>query len=429
MIIAIAFLVMFGLLFLGLPIAFGLGIVAFGGTVYILGLSPASAMVAQIAFDTLQSYDLVVLPLFLMMGNFIARSGLAQDLFTASNAFLGHRRGGLAMATILACGGFSAVCGSSMATAATMARVSLPPMRKFAYADSLALGSIAAGGTLGILIPPSVIMLLYGIMTDTNIGKLFIAGIIPGAICILAFLATISVVTARNPDLGRPGPRQGWRERLIALRGIWGVLLLFLIVLGGIYGGVFTPTEAAGIGAFGALAFAILTRRMSFTDFREAMSDSVRTTAMMLILLVGAILFNNLMELSGFTNQLKEWIASLSINRWLVIWLIIGLYLILGCLLESLSMLLLTIPVFFPIVASLGFDPVWFGIIVVVVIEIGLISPPIGLNVFVLSAMFKDVPMSTIFRGVTPFMLAQFACLVLFVFVPDIVTILPRLMD
>ena len=429
MTIAIAFVVLFALLFLGLPIAFALGLVAFAGTWTILGLAPASAMIAQIAFDTLQSYDLVVLPLFLIMGNFIARSGLAQDLFAASNAFLGHRRGGLAMATVLACGGFSAVCGSSMATAATMAKVSLPPMRSFGYADSLALGSIAAGGTLGILIPPSVILLLYGIMTDTNIGKLFIAGILPGVLMILSFLVAIAVVAARRPELGRPGPRQDWGQRLRALRGVWGVLLLFGLVLGGIYGGVFTPTEAAGIGASGAFLFAILTRRMSFADFRGAMAESLRTTAMMLVLLLGAILFNNLMELSGFTAQLSAWVGGLEVNRWVVIWVIVLLYLVLGCLLESLSMMLLTIPVFFPIVSGLGFDPVWFGIIVVVVIEIGLISPPIGLNVFVLGAMFREVPMTTIFRGVVPFLVAQFACLTLFIFVPWTVTVLPNLMD
>ena len=422
------FVVLFTLLFLGLPIAFGLGLVAFTGIVMILGPAPAGAMVAQIAFDTLQNYDLVVLPLFLMMGNFIARSGLAQDLFATSNAFLGHRRGGLAMATIMACGGFSAVCGSSMATAATMAKVALPPMRSFGYADSLALGSIAAGGTLGILIPPSVIMLLYGIMTDTDIGKLFIAGIIPGAVMILSFLVAIAVVTRLNPALGRSGERQDWAARLRSLRGVWGVLALFALVLGGIYGGVFTPTEAAGIGAMGALFFALLTRRMGFGDFTAAVLESVRSSAMMLVLLFGAILFNNLMELNGFTGQLSSWIGGLEVNRWVVIWVIIGIYLILGCLLESLSMLLLTIPIFFPAVAALGFDPVWFGIIVVVVIEIGLVTPPIGLNVFVLAGMFRDVPMATIFRGVMPFLVAQFVCLALFVFVPQVVTFLPNLM-
>ena len=396
---------------------------------YFTNWHAALAMLGQISYETTISDELSVLPLFILMGSFINRAGLGQELYDCANAFLGHRRGGLAMATVVACGGFAAVSGSSMATAATMSKVAMPAMRRYGYGDSLAAGAIAAGGTLGILIPPSVIMVLYGIMTSTDIGKLFIAGIVPGLIGVLLYILAVSIVTWLNPKLGPPGERSSWSHRLIALSKIWGVLLLFLIVMGGIYFGLFTPTEAAGIGSGGAFLFAIARRKLTVQIVFNVLVETARTSAMMFILLIGAILFSNFINVAGLPAQLSAWLSALGAAPMAVMCAILAIYLVLGCLLESLSMILLTIPIFFPIIKSLGFDPVWFGVIIVVVVEIGMITPPIGLNVFVLKATLKDVPVTTIFRGVTYFIIADIVRLALFVLFPQFILFLPSWMN
>ena len=426
---SIGFIAVFALLFLGAPIAFGMGLVGFVGFAHFTNWNAALAMFGQISYETTISDDLSVLPLFILMGSFINRAGLGQELYDCANAFLGHRRGGLAMATVVACGGFAAVSGSSMATAATMSKVAMPAMRRYGYADSLAAGSIAAGGTLGILIPPSVIMVLYGIMTSTDIGKLFIAGIIPGFIGITFYMLAVAVVTWLNPTLGPPGERSPWGVRLRALTKIWGVLLLFIIVMGGIYLGLFTPTEAAGIGSGGAFLFAIVRRKLTWRILYTVLVETARTSAMMFILLIGAILFSNFINVAGLPAQLSGWLNALGAEPMMVMICILAVYLVLGCLLESLSMVLLTIPIFFPIVKSLGFDPIWFGVIIVVVVEIGMITPPIGLNVFVLKSTLKDVPVTTIFRGVSYFIAADVVRLALLAFVPQITLFLPSLMN
>jgi C4-dicarboxylate transporter, DctM subunit len=425
----IGFVAVFALLFLGAPIAFGMAAVGFAGFAYVVGWSPALAMVGQIAYETTISDELSVLPLFILMGALINRAGLGQELYDCAYSFLGHRRGGLAMATVAACGGFGAVCGSSMATAATMAKVAMPAMRRYGYADSLAAGSIAAGGTLGILIPPSIIMVVYGIMTSTDIGKLFIAGIIPGIIGIFFYCLAVATATAINPALGPPGERSPWTQRLRALGRIWGVLLLFFVVMGGLYLGAFTPTEGAGIGAGGAFLFAVGRGRLSWSTLTGTLVETARTSSMMFILLIGALIFSNFINVAGLPGQLSAWVTALGTAPIVVLLCIIAVYLVLGCLLESMSMILLTIPIFFPIVQALGFDPVWFGIIIVVVVEISLITPPIGLNVFVLKATIPDVPMATIFRGVGLFIVADIFRLALFVFVPSIILFLPSLMN
>lgn len=425
----VGFVITFLLLFLGAPIAFGMAIVGFVGFAYVMGWMPALAMVGQITYETTISDDLSVLPLFILMGGLINRAGLGQELYDCAYSFLGHRRGGLAMATVAACGGFGAVCGSSMATAATMAKVAMPAMRRYGYADSLAAGSIASGGTLGILIPPSIIMVVYGIMTSTDIGKLFIAGIIPGIIGILFYCLAVAVVTAINPTLGPRGERSMWTYRLQTLGKIWGVLLLFFVVMGGLYVGAFTPTEAAGIGSGGAFLFALFRGRLTLLNLYATLVETARTSAMMFVLLIGALIFSNFINVAGLPTQLAAWVMALGTTPITVLLCIIAVYLVLGCLLESMSMVLLTIPVFFPIIMSLGYDPVWFGIIVVVVVEISLITPPIGLNVFVLKATLPDVPMATIFRGVGMFILADILRLALFILVPSIILILPSLMN
>ena len=424
----IGFSVVFALLFLGAPIAFGMALVGFTGFAWFTNWHAALAMLGQISYQTTISDELSVLPLFILMGSFINHAGLGQELYDCANAFLGHRRGGLAMATIAACGGFAAVSGSSMATAATMSKVAMPAMRRYGYADSLAAGSIAAGGTLGILIPPSVIMVLYGIMTSTDIGKLFIAGIVPGIIGAALYILAISTVTWLNPKLGPPGERSTWRQRLHALSKIWGVLMLFLIVMGGIYLGLFTPTEAAGIGSGGAFLFALARHKLTWRILFNVLVETARTSAMMFVLLIGAIIFSNFINIAGLPSQLSAWLDSFGAAPITVILCILAIYVVLGCLLESLSMILLTIPIFFPIVKALGFDPVWFGVIIVVVVEIGMITPPIGLNVFVLKATLKDVPVTQIFRGVSYFIVADIVRLALFVFVPQVALFLPALM-
>jgi TRAP-type C4-dicarboxylate transport system, large permease component len=309
-----------------------------------------------------------------------------------------------------------------------MAKVAMPPMRRYGYADSLALGAIASGGTLGIMVPPSVIMVIYGLITETNIGKLFIAGILPGLLGILGYGLAVSAVTWFRPDLGPPGPRIPWRERLEALKGVWGVLVLFTFVMGGIYGGVFTTVEAAGMGASGAFILALLRGTLTWDALVEVLIESVRTTALLFAVVIGAMIFSNVINLSGVADALTQWVQALHVPPVMVILFIVVVYLVLGCLLESISMILLTVPTFFPLVTALGYDPVWFGILVVMVTEIGLISPPVGLNVFVLRSVQPDVPTATIFRGVLPFLAADVVRLMVLIFVPAFALLLPRLM-
>lgn len=427
-VVAIGFIALFVLLLVEVPIAYGMILIGFAGFAWLVGLGPALSITGTIAADTVLDYNLSVLPLFVLMGNFVARSRISQDLYDASNAFVGHLRGGLAMATIVACGGFSAVCGSSLATAATMSKVALPPMRRYRYDDGLAAGAIAAGGTLGILIPPSVLLVVYGIMTETDVGKLLIAGIVPGLIGILGYMTAIAIVTRRNPSLGPPGERTDWRGRMRALRGIWGMALLFLLVMGGIYRGVFTPTEAGGIGAAGAFLIALARRTIDIRSLLQILIETGRTTAMMFLVLIGAIMFSNFINVARFPNVIADWLRAMEVAPFVVVLAIMAVYLVLGCILESFSMVLLTVPIFYPIVQGLGFDLIWFGIIVVVVTEIGLITPPIGLNVFVVHSTIPDVPVTRIFSGIWSFVVADIVRLGLLLAVPSLVLFLPNLM-
>jgi tripartite ATP-independent transporter DctM subunit len=424
------------ILVLRMPIAFAMGIVGFFGFAILQGLSfdnvfsfrwtASLTLASNRVIETVQDYNLSVIPLFILMGNLVTRTGLSQELYNASYAFLGHRKGGLAMSTVLACGGFSAICGSSLATSATMAKVAMPPMRKFGYADSLATASIAAGGTLGILIPPSVILVIYGLLTQSSIRELFAAGFIPGLLGIVLYMCAVRYVVWRNPSAGPAGEKMGYKERLIALKSIWGVLLLFTIVMGGIYLGVFTPTEAAGIGSGGALLIGLARRCLSFGAIFETLVDTTRTSAMLFCVVIGAFVFSDFINRAGLPDALLSFVTALNLSPMLVIMVILGIYLVLGMVFESLSMLLLTVPVFYPLVVSLGFDPVWFGIVVVVVTEISLITPPVGMNVFVLSAVLKDVKAGTIFKGVTPFWCADIIRLLIIVFVIQVSMFLPN---
>jgi C4-dicarboxylate transporter, DctM subunit len=424
----IGFAAIFALALLRIPLAFAMGLVGFGGIALTRGLQPALASTAQVVYETGFAYTLSVIPLFILMGNFVARAGLAHELFQAAYAFIGHLRGGLAHATIAACAGFGAICGSSIATAATMSKVAYPSMRKLGYSASLSSGVMAAGGTLGIMIPPSTIMVIYGIITETSIGKLFAAGVIPGLLTALLLMGGIAVITARNPEHGPAGERSSWPDRWRALRGIWGVAVLVLVVLGGIYGGFFTATEGAGFGAAGAFLFALARRRLTWAILFQVLVESARTTAMLFTLLIAATIFANFVNFTTMPGDLKEWITHLGLSPVMVVAAMMLIYVVLGTVMEELTMVLLTIPLFFPIVTSLGFDPVWFGVLIVMIVQIGLISPPVGMNLFVLNALLPGVGLGQIFRGCWPFVGVLVFMLAVLIAFPQLSLWLPSLM-
>jgi len=421
----LGFVAMFALMSLRVPIAFSMAVVGFAGLWWMRSWNAAVASTTTEILD-IAKYTLSVVPLFVLMGNFVTRAGMSRELYAAAYSFIGHRRGGLSMSTVMACAGFGAICGSSIATTATMARVAMPEMRRFGYRDSFAAGSIAAGGTLGILIPPSVIMVLYAIMTEQSIGAMFAAGVLPGLMAMLFYMAAAAIVTARNPELGPPGERSSWAQRLAALKSIWGVVVLFGIVMGGMYGGWFTPTEAAGIGAMGGFLFALLRGTLSWPVLTDILVSSARTTAMLFTILIGASVFASFANFTSMPNDLKDFVEQFQIHPLAVIVAICFVYVLLGTAMEELSMILLTVPIFFPLIVHLGFDPIWFGILIVCVVEIGMISPPVGMNVFVLRSVLPDVPTSQIWKGVMPFLLADILRLAVLIAFPVIALWLPK---
>ena len=425
----VGFIAIFVLALLRMPLSFSMGLVGFVGIGLTRGWDPALASTAQVVYETGFAYTLSVIPLFILMGNFVARAGLAHELFAAAEAFVGHFRGGLAHATVAACAGFGAICGSSIATAATMGKVAYPSMKKLGYSDTLSSGVIAAGGTLGIMIPPSTIMVIYGIITETNIGKLFAAGVIPGILTALLMMAAIAYMTYKDPEQAPAGRRSTWAERWAALRGIWGVALLVVVVLGGIYGGLFTATEGAGFGAAGAFLFALARRRLTWSILTQVLVESARTTAMLFTLLIAATIFANFVNFTTMPGDLKDWITHLGLSPVMLITAMMLVYIVLGTVMEELTMVLLTIPLFFPIVTSLGFDPVWFGVLIVMIVQIGLISPPVGMNMFVLNALLPNVGLSKIYKGCWPFVLVMAFVLGLLIAFPQISLWLPSLMN
>ena len=419
---------MLALSFLRVPIAISMGLVGFLGVWWMRGLGPSIASTTTVVYETGFEYVLSVVPLFILMGNFVTRAGMSKELYRAAYTFVGHLRGGLAMATVLACAGFGAICGSSIATAATMTKVAYPSMHGHGYTDELASGSIAAGGTLGILIPPSTIMVLYGIMTETNIGKLFAAGFLPGLVAVVLLCIAVQFICWRDPKAGPPAERASWSERLSAVKEVWAVAALFAFAMGGIYGGVFTATEGAGVGAFGAFVFALARGALDWRTLLDVLVDSARTTAMLFVILVGALVFSNFINFTSLPGDLRNLVSQHNLSPIAVMVAICTIYVILGTAMEELSMILLTVPVFFPLVVALGFDPVWFGIIIVVVVQIGLISPPVGMNMFVVKSMLPGISTPTIFRGVTPFVVATVVLLAILVAFPAISLTLPALL-
>jgi tripartite ATP-independent transporter DctM subunit len=419
----IGFAAFLGLALLRVPVGIAMGIVGFAGVAYKLNFAVASAMIGQITYETGLSYTLSVIPLFILMGNFVVRAKISDELYHAAYCFLGHRRGGLAMSTIVASAAFGAICGSSIATAATFSKVAYPSMRRYGYKDTL-----ASGGTLGILIPPSVILVIYGILTETSIGMLFIAGIVPGIVATVLLCLAVAWIAWRDPDAGAQAEPHPWAERLAAVKYVWPVVVLFTLVIGGIYFGLFTATEGAGIGAGGAFAFALARRALTWRLLLDVMVESARTTSMLFLVLIGALLFANFVNYTTMPADLKAFVTLFNVRPVMVIAAICFIYVVLGTAMEELSMILLTVPLFLPLVTSLGYDPIWFGVLVVVVVQIGMISPPVGMNIFVVKSLLPEVSLGSIFRGIAPFTVALIVLLAIVVAFPGIATWLPGLM-
>ncbi|MEO8558910.1 MAG: TRAP transporter large permease [Rhodospirillales bacterium] len=425
----IAFVVLFALMALRVPVGIAMGAVGVVGFAAVNATEPARALLGIVPLRTGNDYDLALIPMFILMGSLATASGLSRELFRASNAWLGHLRGGLAIATIAACGGFAAICGSSVATAATMARVALPEMRRFGYSDKLATGVIAAGGTLGILIPPSIVLAIYGFMTQQDIGRLFIAGIVPGILAVLLYIFTVSLIGWLNPKDVPVGEKASWQERKRSMLDVWGVLALFVFIIGGIYAGIFTAVEAAAMGAVGAWLIGILRKRLDWPSTMACLVESLRTSAGIFMVLVGAFLFGYFLAITQAPAHFSEWMLGLQLGKYGTMVVILLAYLALGCVMDAMAMIILTIPIFFPIVQQLGFDPIWFGVVIVMTVELGLITPPVGMNVYVINGVARDVSLVTIFRGVAPFVLTDIVRLAILVAFPVIVTFLPSLMS
>jgi C4-dicarboxylate transporter DctM subunit len=425
----LGFVGMFALMALRVPIGIAMGIAGVGGFALLTGIKPALNLLANVPLSVLTDYNLSVIPMFILMGAFASYSGMSKELFAAGRAWLGHRRGGLALASVVACGGFSAINGSSVATAATMTQVALPEMRKAGYAPGLSAGLIAAGGTLGIMLPPSVIMVLYGIMTETDITKLFAAGIVPGLMAIGFYSLVVAVVARVRPDLLPRGERHGWGERFASLRALWAVVLLFLFVLGGIYGGWFTVQEAAGVGAVGTLIIGLLRRQLNWSRIKAALIGALRVSSAIMLIVVGAYLFGYFLTITQFTQNAVAFLVELPVGPYGVLALIMIGYLVLGAVMDELAMILLTVPIVFPAMMQLGFDPIWFGVIVVMAVTFGMICPPVGMNVFVINSIARDLPLVSIYKGTMPFIAVDVLRLLILCAFPALSLWLPGLIE
>jgi C4-dicarboxylate transporter DctM subunit len=424
----IGLVVLFLLMFAGMHIGFAMALVGFVGYVILDDMGAALSMIGLTPYTSVASYVFSVVPLFLLMGEFASYSGLMRDTYRAMYTWVGHLPGGLSMATVGGCAGFAAISGSSVATAATMTRVCLPEMLDYKYDPRLATGCIAAGGTMGILIPPSLGFIVYGLIAEQSIGALFMAGIFPGLLEVTLYWITIYILCKRNPLMGPPGARASWRQRLAAFKQVWGIVAIFLLVMGGIWGGIFTPTEAAGVGTFGAFLFALGRRQVNRQNLTSSFTSAITTTGMCFAILIGAMIFSYFITLTGLPMKLASFVAALPIPPLGILVCILFVYLILGCIMDGIAMTLITVPIFLPVINALGFDLIWFGVLITVMAEIGLITPPIGMNVFVISGMAKDVPMYAVFRGILPFFIADLWHIGLLVAFPQISLFLPATM-
>lgn len=425
----IGILLFFILIALRMPIAFAMALVGFIGFSYTSSVSAALTMVVREIYSAFSSYSLSVIAMFCWMGFLAYYSGIGTRLYIFAYKLIGHWPGGLAIATQLACAIFGAICGSNTATAATMGAIAIPEMKKYKYDISLATASVAAGGVLGVLIPPSVIFIIYGMATEQSIGKLFIAGILPGILLMLLYQLTIIILTRYKPGIAPPGPRYEWKETVRSLKGGLGqVLIIFLVSMGGLFAGWFTATEAGAVGAAGVLTVAFIGKSISWDGFKKSLLDTTRTTAMIMLLIAGSVIFGRFIAVSRIPFELATWTGSLDLPAFVVIAIILLIYLILGCFIDALALILLTIPIFYPIVVdTLGYDPIWFGVIIVLVVGMGVITPPVGMNVYILKGVVPDVPLEKIFRGIWPFLIAIIVCLAIITIFPEVATFLPNL--
>ena len=422
-VVGIIFLIV--LFILGMPVGFAMAFVGFAGFSYLVSPTAGLNLLARDVFTNLSSYSLTVIPMFLLMGSIAFASGISTRLYAASHTLLGNVRGGLAMATIMACAGFAAICGSTSATAAAMGKVALPEMKKYGYADSLATGSVASAGSLGILIPPSTIFIVYGILTQQSIGSLFLAGILPGILLATLFVIVVAVMVRRNPALAPAGQSTTFKEKLAGVSGVTEMMLLFFLVMGGLFAGWFSPVQAGAVGAAGALLIGIARRNLSWQAFKDAIIETVKVTCEIMIIVTGAIILGHFIAVTTIPNMLSGWISGLGLPDVAVIAMIILMYLIGGLFMDSLAMITLTIPIIYPLVLAMGFDPIWFGVIIVLVTEMGVITPPVGINVYVIKGITKGISLETIFKGIIPFLIAIIICVALLLAFPKIATFLP----
>ncbi len=400
--------------FLRMPIALAMIGVGVGGTYLVIG-NPMMTLnqLKTLTYGTFSNYSFSIIPLFLLMGQFATLSGMSTSLFKAAESFLGHRKGGVAMSAVGACAGFGAICGSSLATAATMGQVALPELKRYGYPDSLSTGALAAGGTLGILIPPSVILVIYAILAEQNIAKLFVAAFIPGILAAIGYMIAISIWVRVRPNAAQLSPRVPWAQRIVMLGKVWPVILIFTAVVGGIYAGIFTPTEAAAVGAAGTFLVALFSGEMNRERLGQAILSTASSSAMIFLIILGASIYNSFLSLSQLPQEASAWVGSQGFSPWLVLWIVLLMYLLFGCVMDSLSMVLLTVPIIFPIMSALDFGMsyndfgLWFGILVLIVVEVGLITPPVGLNLFIINSMAKPTPMSETYRGALPFVVTD----------------------
>jgi len=421
----IGIVVLMFLFLLRVPVAFSMAIVGFTGFAYLTSPEAGMSVLSRDIFEQFSSYSLSCIPLFILMGCFAFASGISKRLYNTTYAWLGHVRGGLIMATVMACAAFGAICGSSAATAATMGKIAIPEMKRYNYDDTLATGSVASAGTLGVMIPPSTVFLVYGILTENSIGKLFIAGVLPGLLLAFLMMITVAILCWRNPAIAPAGTRTSWKGRLKSLSGVVETLILFLFVIGGLFLGWFSPTQAGGIGATGALIIGLVRRELTWRGFFAALKDALETSCMVMFCVTGAIIFGHFMAVSRITFDLADWVAGLPYSPNIIMSAIIFFYFLGGTFMDSMGLIVLTIPIFYPIVMRLGFDPIWFGVMVVLIAEMGVISPPEGVNVFVIKAIAPEVPLQSIFKGVLPFLAAMIVCAVIIMIFPIIATLLP----
>ncbi|HEY5791143.1 MAG TPA: TRAP transporter large permease [Gammaproteobacteria bacterium] len=419
---------MFALMLLGMPIAFAMLLAGVLGNAYLISTTAATHLLATNVWEQFSSYGLSVIPLFVLMGQFAYRAGITERLYDAAYKWVGRLPGGLAGTTIVACAGFSAICGSNSATTATMGTIALPEMRRYRYDAALSTGAVAVGGTLGVVIPPSVVLIVIAVQTEQSLLRLFLAAIVPGLVLTLLFLATVLVLCLRRPELGPLGPRTSLREKLASLSGVIETLLLFALVIGGLYLGWFTPTEAGAAGAFGALLIGLARRRLSLHGLLLSLAETLRISAMVVLLITGAVLFGRFLTVSRLPFELADWAAALPVDPGVVLLVVLLIYLVGGALMDALGFLVVTIPIFFPLAAALGYDPIWYTVILTVVTTLGAVTPPVGVNVFIVNGLAADVPIQTIFRGVGYFMLAYLLCLLMMWHFPQTVLYLPAAM-